>query len=132
MSIQAGALRMGRRLANSTFTETVIVGRFEEQTDPSTGDAVKALVGDPTYSGPGRIKYPSLAVNSTVSASQPMGEQLPVLKVPSGSAVAARGEEVHVTASTVDDGLVGRVYRINGNPQLGQTTAHRYPLEDLS
>lgn len=122
-------LDAGRAMAESRMTETVTVGLFKDGTDEN-GDATRVLVTE-RYSGIGRIKYPSLAVSDRQEPSQPVGVQEPYLSIPTGSPALFEGDEVHVTASTVDDLLVGMTARIAGVPQSGQTTAHRYPLKEL-
>jgi hypothetical protein len=39
---------------------------------------------------------------------------------------------VRCIASTVDAGLVGRVFRVSERPSSGQVTAWRYPVEEVS
>lgn len=132
MSMLHGALRLGRRMTNVRMTETVTIGRYKDGTDPATGDPTRTLVGTATYTGPGQIKYPTLTVSDSLAASQQVAAQSPMLKIPTGSPVPSRGEEVHVTASTADGSLVGRRYKVDGHPQAGQTTSLRLPLTDLS
>ena len=129
MSMLNRALGMGRRLAVSRMTETVVVGLFEARTDEN-GDAASVLVEE-RYSGIGRVKYPSLTVSEHMEPSQPAQVQEPYLSIPSGSPALLAGDEVHVTASTADERLVGMTARIAGVPQSGQTTSHRYPLKEL-
>lgn len=123
-------LGRGRERTQERFTETVTVGRFRDTTNPATGDPVRTLIEE-FYTGPAQIKYTSLAVSPRDGASQPVQEQAPLVKLPSGTAVP-EGAEVHVTASTADADLVGRRYTIAGRSQAGQTTSARYPLKELS
>ncbi len=113
------------------MTDTVTVGSFTDGTDPVTGDPTRVPV-DTRYEGRGRIKYESLAVSEQDGAGSPVASQTPYLSIPTGSPRAFEGDAVWVTASTADDGLVGRTYQVTGAPQAGQTTSHRYPLKELS
>lgn len=137
MSVVSGVLGMGRSWAGARMTEIVTVGVYVDGTDPATGNPTRVLsvthypVGDDP--GAGQIKYPSLTVSETSGAGQQVASADVVLKVPVGSANAVRpGDEVLVSASSVDGSLVGRRFRVKAWPQSGQVTAHRFPLEELS
>lgn len=131
MTTVSGALAFGRRMAEARMTETVTVGVYTDSTDGS-GNPVRTLTSS-HYSGVGQIKYPSLTVSETSGAGQQVASADVVLKVPVGAANAVRaGDEVLVSASTVDGSLVGRRFRVRAWPQSGQVTAHRFPLEELS
>ncbi len=131
MSMLNRALGMGRMLADARMTETVTVGVYKDGTDETTGDPTRVLVEE-HYSGKGRIKYASISVSDSSEPSQIVAVQEPLLSVPTGSPAVPVGDEVHVTASTADSSLVGRTYRVEGAPQAGQTTSHRYQLKQLS
>lgn len=124
-------LERARAAADARMTETVLVGKNERRTDPVTRKAVDSIQ-TPRYSGPGRIKYPSLATSQRDVPGQPSSEQNPYLSIPAGSPTCAEGEEVHVSGSTADGSLIGRRYKITGAPQAGQTSSHRYPLIELT
>ena len=113
------------------MSETVTVGSFTDGVDPVTGAPTRTPV-DTRYTGMGRIKYESLAVSEQDGAGSPVASQAPFLSIPSTSAMAFEGDEVVVDASSADALLVGRRYRVAGVPQAGQTTSHRFPLEELS
>lgn len=129
MSLLDKALGYGRALARVRFTETVTVGKYTDGTDPTTGNPTRTLVGTASYEGPAQVKYPSVAV-ATSEGAQPTASQDVTLKLPSGT-VVHEGEEVDVTASTVDTSLVGARYRVKGASQKGQTTSARYPVIEL-
>lgn len=130
MSLLHSALTQGRKHAKGRMTETVTVGLYEDGTNPA-GAPTRTLT-DTRYTGVGRVKYPTGTVSDSVSASQPVATQRLELSIPSGSARLHEGDEVHVTASTADAGLVGRRYTVAGAAQAGQTTAHRYPLTEVT
>lgn len=129
MSLLNRALGMGRRLAEARMTETVTIGVYRDGTDPETGDPVRVLE-ELHYEGAGRIKYPSLGVTPVNDPSLDASAQMPYLSVGDGVDVQV-GDEVHVVASTVDESLVGRTYSVEGRPQSGQTTSHRFPLIEI-
>lgn len=124
-----------RAEAESRMTETVTIGTFEDGTDPDTFDPTRTAV-DTRYTGKGRIRYASLATTGTATGSsqisQPVVVQSPYLSIPHGSPRIYEGDEVVVDASTSDALLVARRYQVAGNATVGQTTAHRYPLTELT
>lgn len=124
-------LYMARREAETLMTETVTVGRYTDTTHPTTGDPVRTLTTS-RYSGKGKIRYRSNDTQARNAAGGPVAAQEPVLSIPSGSARCFEGDEVVVSASTSDGLLVGRRYKITGTAIAGQTSAHRYPLVELS
>jgi len=115
------------------MTETVTVGTWSTRTDKGTGRAVDVLV-EKHYEGPGQIKYPAETVSEQrTEVGQLSTTSAPVLKLPLGEAAAVReGDLARVDASTADESLVGRWYRIKAYPASGQVTAHRFPIEEES
>jgi hypothetical protein len=113
----------------------VRVGTLTDATDPVTGDATDAL-GDVVYGGaggaPAQIKYVAETVSPTSGPGQVVNLQRPMLKVPTGTPRLEEGLTVLVVTSRVDQLLVGRSYQIAGSPESGTTTAHRYPLTELT
>ena len=124
-------LTRGRRLANARMSETVTGGSFVDGTDPETGDPTR-IPDAVRYTGPGRIKYESLAVSDSSGTGSPVAAQTPFLSIPTGSPALFEGDEVVVDTSSADGVLVGRFYRVAGHPQAGQTTSNRYPLTELT
>lgn len=132
MSILAGALRAGRAQAESRFTETLtfytstVTQNPDTLIDTVTETAIHAAI-------PGRIKYPTSTVSESSAVGQVFAAQDVQAHVAVGSATNVRADHFcRVTASTVDPGLVGRVYRVKGSAQSGQVTAHRFPVEEVS
>lgn len=125
------ALEDGRRMAESRMSETVTVGRFERVRPPGSLDAVLTLV-ETFYEGKARVKFPSASAQVKNPAAQQVAETNIVVSLPSSSPVFPTGAFVRVDGSSADPGLVGRVFRVDGPPQLGQTTAHRYPVVEES
>ena len=119
-----------RAAAVSRMTETVLVGRFRDGTDPVTGDPTRVLVTK-RYEGVGRIRYAERSVLNTGIAG-PIAVQEPFLSIPHGSPACGDGDEVEVLTSTDDPILIGRRYKIQGSARAGQTTAHRYLLQEPS
>lgn len=120
-----------RAQAESRMTETVLVGKFRDGSDPATGAATRVLVTE-RYSGKARVRYPSYAVAEMSPASQPVAQQDVIVSLPVGSGPVFEGDEVLVTASTVDPNVVGRRFRVKGQPAAGQTTAYRVPVIEQS
>lgn len=129
MSILNGTLRMGRRSAEGRMTDTIACGLFYDATDETTGDATRTLA-TPRYTGIARIKWGSREVTNLNGVSSPVAVQEPFLSIPFGSPRLHVNDEVQITG-TEDPILIGRSFRVAGAPQAGQTTAHRYPLEEL-
>lgn len=130
-----GVLTDGRAAALSLMSETVRVGTITDGTDPDTGDATEALE-NVVYGGdegaPAQVKYVAETVSQTAGPGQIVNLQRPILKVPTGTPRLDEGLTVEVVGSRVDDLLVGRRYQIAGSPESGTTTAHRYPLTELT
>ena len=126
----AGALPGLRAQAESRMSETVTVGVYADGTNPATGDPTRTLVTT-RYTGVARIRY---AERSVLNAGQAAVAAVmePILSIPFGSAECFDGDEVDVTASTDDQLLVGRRFKVQGRARVGQTTAHRYLLQELS
>ena len=128
------ALPLLRAEAESRMSESVTAGSFEdgvaEDGSPTRVPAVARYVGK------ARVRYASLATASTSIAGDQIGQpvvvQSPYLSIPHGSPRLYEGDEVVVDASGSDVLLVGRKYRIAGNATIGATTAHRYPLTELT
>ncbi|WP_277870939.1 DUF6093 family protein [Cryobacterium sp. Hh11] len=124
---------MGRTQANARMTESVTVTTTTPGTtmDETTGTYPDVIVSH--YAGVARIKYPTLTVSEKTPVGQTLAAQDVTLHLPVGLASQVSVDDVvTVTGSTVDPDLVGRVFRIKGIAQAGQTTAHRFPLRSNS
>lgn len=130
----ARILKRGQQVANDRMSETVAVGSFEDSSN-ETGDAVRVLVEQryPVNGGVGaaRLRLSSQNVTNAEAPSMPLAVQEPTLSVPWGSPRLLVGDEV-LCVTSIDPVLVGRRFRIQGNAQSGQTTAHRYPLQEIT
>lgn len=125
------ALGMGRRMAESRMTETVTVGRWENVRPTGSLDPVSTLV-ETFYSGAARVKYPSASAVVKSPAGQQIAETNIVVSLPSSTRAVPTGAKVRVDSSAADTSLVGRMFRVDGPAQAGQTTAHRYPVVEES
>lgn len=125
------ALPLIQAQANSLMTETVIAGIPEDGTDPVTGDATQAIP-EARYEGRARVKYNSSVVSDSGVTGALVKVQNITIKLPVQGTVLEEGDLIEVTASDVDDSLVGRKYIVQGAPDAGQVTAHRYPVTELS
>ena len=113
------------------MTETVEVGQFGDGFDPATGESTLELV-ESRYVGKARVKYPSYAVAEQSPASQPIAQQDVVVSLPAGSGPVFEGDMVRVVASSADGSIVGRMFRVKGQPVGGQTTAYRLTVTETS
>lgn len=126
----SAALPQLRAEAESRMSESVLVGKFRDGTDPDTKDAIRVLETE-RYSGKGRIRWGSREVSNSQATGSPVAMQEPYLSVPFGTARFFTDDEVECAGST-DPLLVGRRFKISGGASAGQVTAYRYPLEELS
>lgn len=128
------ALPLLRAEAESRMTETVTVGTFEDGVGED-GSPTRTPI-DTRFTGRARVRYASLATSGTATSGDQIGQpvvvQTPYLSIPHGSPRLYEGDEALVDASVADELLVGRRYAIAGNGTIGQTTAHRYPLTELT
>lgn len=131
MNLLIGTLTLGRKQANARMTETVTVTtETPGNPDPVTLAPTTNVVA--VYTGPARIKYVVTRVLERETASQlPAAQDLEV-HFPSGTTGIKTDQFVTVTSSTADVGAVGQRYRIRGFGQGGQTTALRFPVEEVS
>lgn len=131
MSLLSGALAFGRAQAEARMTETLQFFTAARTLNESTlvDEDVETNVGATTE---GRVKF-----GATDGRDVEVGGQHPVVQrlevhVPTGSRDVPVGTRVRVTASTADSMLVDNVYRVTERPAAGQTTAWRYPVEQIS
>lgn len=127
----AQALPGLRAEAESRMTESVTVGRFELKRDPGSLDTVLTLV-ETFYTGIARVKFPYASTAAKNPAGQQLVETNIVLSLPAWSQLMPVGTGVRVDGSSADESLVGRMFRVEGPAQAGQTTAHRYPVVEES
>jgi hypothetical protein len=121
-----------RAQAESRFTETFdFFTSVEGEPDPDTFEptTVETIVAADVA---GRFKSANTQGQDVES-----GVQFPVLgrrevHVAVGAVEVVPDMFVRCTASTVDAGLVGRVFRVAERPSSGQVTAWRIPVEEVS
>lgn len=125
------ALLLLRAEAESRFTETFT---FTRQTTVKDANGVPIPTETTLYAGiPGRVKFTSQVVSDQTRGAQPVAVQQRRVDVAVGATPNVReGDVCTVTASTIDAGLVGRKFRIEGLPDSGQVTAARYPVSEGS
>jgi len=118
-----------RRQAESRFTERLKFFTATETTDPATFEVTTVETNVGTV--PGRVKMASFQGRDPEVAGQyPVVSRLEV-HVAVGSVNAPPDTFVRVLASTMDPGLVGRVFRVSDRPSMGAVTAWRYPVEEV-
>lgn len=140
-----------RGTANSRMTETIVAGDYEDATDEVMGDPVRTLVTK-LYEGPARVKYSANAARSDDRAGELLTTQDITVSIPTQPATLAPGDArppgnhlapavnvtlpegtaIRVVASAADPALEGRMFTVSGVAEMGQTTAHRYPVVELS
>ncbi|WP_308491029.1 DUF6093 family protein [Microbacterium terrisoli] len=124
------ALAYLRAEAESRFTETL---RFTRVGTVDDANGVPVPGETTLYEVPGRVKFTSQVVSPRESGAQLVVVQQRRVDVAVGSTPGVRpGDVVTVTASTVDAGLVGRKFTVDGLPDSGQVTAARYPVSEGS
>lgn len=127
-SILTGALSMGRRAAESRMTETVeVFERIESDDDDSLNPTFTETV---EWTGSARLSISGGSTTTKEQAGQIVLVTRRELHLPVSAPGFVPGRYARVTASTVDPSLVGRVVRITSRPAAGQTTAHRYEVEE--
>lgn len=124
------ALPLLRAEAESRMSETVVVGKFTDGTDPATFDPIRVLEQE-RYTGMGRIRWNSREVSNSQATGSPVAMQEPYLSVPFSTARFFTDDEVECTGSP-DPLLVGRRFKVSGAAGGGQVSAYKYPLEELS
>lgn len=118
----------GRRMAEARFTESLRFFTVVEGTDPETLEPtmVESVIG----TVPGRVKVTAVQGRDAESAGQYPVVSHREVHVAVGAVEAVPGVFVRVVSSSVDAGLVGRVFRVSDRPSMGQVTAWRYPVEE--
>jgi hypothetical protein len=132
MTLANAAVLMGRTMSAAHFSESLRFYSVDGTTvDPDTLNDVETTTTLHLVSG--RIKYPTLTVSERSAVGQTFSTQSVHAHVAVGATPNVHADHfVTVTASTADPALVGRTFRVRGNPQAGQVTAHRYPVEEVS
>lgn len=120
-------IEAGRRAAESRMTETVKVVTRTEVSDPETHD-VTPSDSAPIYQGIARWVPAQTQSTESREVGQLVTAQTPELHVPVSAAKLPIGAVAVITASTSDASLVGNEVTIGGRPEGGQTTAHRYAV----
>lgn len=125
----------GRAFNERLMTDEGTIGKYGETTDPGTLDVVESIIGDPHYTGIGRVKVMSSAVGDSNSGAQNFVAQQWVLCLPFGTAGDVRVDDVWVktaVGSTGDPSTIGQKLRIAGDYDPTYATEHRFPVEVLS
>lgn len=127
----AAALPGLRAEAVSRFTETVTFFTVVRGEDPVTLQPID--VETPVASDvPARLRSAARDPRDVpIAGQEPVVSKL-TLSVGVGSVRVGPSVFVRVTASTADPGLVGVKVRTTDFPSMGQVTAWRYPVEQVS
>ncbi|WP_138172945.1 DUF6093 family protein [Microbacterium sp. 5K110] len=128
MAYDPTVLQRGRERAEQRMTETIVAGTWAMRT--VAGKATRVLVTE-KYSGSARVANgASRAVSDRDSASQAVATQDLRVDLPVAAPMLTDGDEIDVTGSTSDQSLVGLTFEVTGIPDMGQVTAHRYPVKE--
>jgi hypothetical protein len=111
------------------MTETVRVLLVHEEVDEDTLDTV-LVVDEVAYDGQGRIRFPQVPNAEVDAAGQIAIKQDATLSLPSSTSGITPDMRAVVDASTADDSMAGRTFRIKGFSAAGQTTAARFTVEE--
>jgi hypothetical protein len=134
MSTQAAVAR-GRAAAEARMKDAAQIGKWATTTDPETLDDIQTMTAE-HYSGGCRLRFPGNTVSDRNAGAQQYSVQDGVLSLPIALSGAVRtDDEGVITGVSPDDGdpaLVGRRFRISGEPNQSQATAARFPVELLS
>lgn len=88
---------------------------------------------NPVYTGPCKIRFNSTVTSQVDGQSQVRIEQNAILSLPvAGSESVAPQQMCQVTFNALDDGLVGKEFRITGDHTQTAATARRFPVELVS
>lgn len=124
------ALAILRREAESRFTETLRFYRIAKVND-ANDVPIESEVDVVTTRG--RVKFTSQVVSPNQSGAQLVVVQQRRVDVGVDATPDVRdGDQVQVTGSDIDPGLVGRRFRVMGRPDSGTVTAWRYPVSEVS
>lgn len=133
MSIQSGALMMGRKqaeaLMESACTITRVTGKALNETTGQMQDTLTTI-----YSGPCRLRAQSARIQQLDSVGQELAADRQVLSLPVGAAGSAnvKADDVAtVTGNTSDVGLVGVRCRVMAFSAQTAATARRFTVEVL-
>ena len=130
MTMLGTAVSLGRQHAESRMTETVRFYTTSEGTNPA-GEVVEVetVIADNVRA---RVRMRGLAPrDAEVAGQDPVVSELRV-DVPVGSVKVGPSVSIRVLSSASDPGLVGEVYQTRDFPSMGQVTAWRYPVEQVS
>jgi len=129
VSVFTGALSMGRTLAESRMTDTVLITRggtpvFDDATGNYTTTAATI------YNGPARLSLRSSLVSDVDAQGQLLAGQSPRLDLPvSTSGGVQVNDTVTVTASVNDPAAEGLVLNVEGLFYQTDATARRLSVE---
>jgi hypothetical protein len=127
-----GAVSMGRVAAEARMTETFRVYEVTGTTVDPENDLNVVDVEVDRYSGPGRLAFRSSVVSDVDVGSQLVAVQSARMDLPVSVGTVGTGMFAVVTGSLSDVSVVGRRFRVEGMPQAGQTTAHRFSVVEVT
>lgn len=131
MSLQSGAIAMGRKQAGLRMDSTCDITRVTgSHLDEATGKMVDTLTV--IYTGICRLRYISPRVFEVEAAGQMIAEQRPTLSIPvlaDGSGDVLANDMATITANLLDPAMVGVQCRIEARDSGTAATARRFLVE---
>lgn len=130
----AGTLAAGRRSAERLMTSTCRITRLrEDDLDDSTLNLTDLDPSDDlVYEGPCRVRSLVARVQTKDVEGQVLAMQQPILALPVATSGQVQvGDEAVILDGGDDPSLAGRRFRIRGLHSQTQSTAHRFPVEEL-
>lgn len=126
--LQAGALSLGRRMAESRMTDACTITRAGSPTwDESKGEYTSTAVS--VYSGPCRVKHPTAMARDVDAGSQLLAVTQLELHLPVSAVGVRAGDVVSITGSVTRGEQVGRKFTIVAPFDGSQSTALRFRIE---
>jgi hypothetical protein len=130
--ILAAQLPEFRAQAESRMSESVAVFT-ETLSDPPAGEIEPVVTEEVAIESViARVKYSANAVAEQSQGGQLTSVQSVEIHFPWGTTGIRADQFVRVVASSADESLVGRKFRLQGYGSAGQTTALRVPAEEVS
>lgn len=126
------AIAMGRAAAEARMTETFRIFEVTGKMADPENDLRSVDVEEDRYVGIGRLVFRSSVVSDVDVASQLVASQSARIDLPASAGEVRTDHVAVVTDSVSDAALIGRRFRIEGMPQAGQTTAHRFQAVEVT
>lgn len=129
MTLFAGALTMGRAMAESRMTDSCKVFRLVKASVPDEETGTYPVTEVVAYSGKCRVKHPTTSGKDVDAGSQLVVVSQVEVHLPLDAVGVLPADTVELTASPTRPDQVGRRFTIDAPFDGSQTTALRYRVE---